>query len=98
MWEGHRVHGADGELVSKSRKPLIWVAVISHRHGTNAYASKTKDGLYRQIRGYVREWWDTEITCYEFPEEANDYEVVRQYFDSVERECLEVCPGVRIGP
>ncbi len=35
----------------------IQIAIVSHRHGNNAYAAKTDAGLYRQLADYCREYW-----------------------------------------
>jgi hypothetical protein len=39
----------------------IWVGILEHKHGTNAYASTTIEGLEKQLYNYVAFWWELEI-------------------------------------
>lgn len=36
----------------------VWVLIIEHRHGSNIYVNKTKDGAAGELFSYVSEWWD----------------------------------------
>lgn len=36
----------------------IFVAVVHHAHGQDAYAAKSKDGLDKQIAGFAESWAD----------------------------------------
>ena len=40
----------------------VHVLVIQHRHGDDLYVCRTTAGAGRQLAGYVREWWDHEMS------------------------------------
>jgi hypothetical protein len=60
--------------------PNIWVGVIEHKHGTNQYAASTEAGLWAQLAGFCREWWDRDGPDYPI-EGRSDEDIVGCYFD-----------------
>ena len=60
----------------------IVIAVITHKHGTNVYASKTIENVKKQVVEYCKEWWDDEVGDQEedfpIPEKADD--IINEYF------------------
>lgn len=67
----------------------IWVAAITHKHGTNVYAATSRIRLIHELHGYVKEWWHSEIPEVPFPDEGSEEDVVDRYFDTLEHETLE---------
>lgn len=67
----------------------IWLAAISHKHGTTVYAAVSRDRLIHELYGYVQSWWSQEIIEEPFPETGKEEEVVDSYFDRLEHETLE---------
>lgn len=71
----------------------IFVGIIAHRYGNNAYASRTEDELYGQLANYCREWWDdsflhgVKIDADKNPPE-DDFECVKMYFNNIGNEYL----------
>lgn len=66
----------------------ILVATVSHKHGTNFYASTTRGGLFKQIHDYVLENWIQENIPFSM---SGIYEEdARVYFANVEDEFLEI--------
>jgi hypothetical protein len=81
---GNLVEIADSvrdNLNLNSVKENVHVGRISHRHGDNFYASRTRESLIKQIAGYCRDWW-AEFCTEECP--ADDQEVIDQYFGEAE--------------
>ena len=58
-------------------KDNVHLAIVSHKFGTNQYASLTKEGLLKQIAEYCTDWW-AEFSTEECPK--NDADIVDQYF------------------
>lgn len=68
----------------------IFVATITHKHGTNVYTSETSEGIHKQIADYCREWWeetvmgkipsdDSKITDVYFAYHAEEYDTDEYY-------------------
>ena len=59
----------------------IFVGVIEHKYGTNYYASRTQDGLEKQIADFCRDWWDSFVSLcdIEIPDEPEA--IIEIYFD-----------------
>ena len=55
----------------------IHVATITHKHGINFYAAKTRKGLEKQLYQFVSEW-DPSLRSRQ-PEEYGD--AISEYFD-----------------
>ena len=68
----------------------IWIAVISHRHGINTYAARTRAKLRKQLYAYVREWWASEIPDEPMPQ-FDKQDAIDQYFERVGHETLDGC-------
>lgn len=69
-----------------------WIAIVSHRHGRNVYAARTKRGLNRQLYEYVKESW-SEITHIEgVPAEPprKHLSAITMYFDSAHEEYVDL--------
>jgi hypothetical protein len=65
----------------------VFVAAISHRHGTNLYAAFTQEALTAQIVEYCQEWWETEWPDKEMP---GDEDIIAEYFsDGNDEGCEE---------
>jgi hypothetical protein len=65
---------------------LVWVLVISHRHGDNMYVHETPEGAKASLVEYVHEWWgECSGRWGEEPEKMphDDEEAVQAYFDKV---------------
>jgi hypothetical protein len=58
----------------------IFVATVSHRHGINAYAAKTRAGIQKQLADYCREWWD-EAGLDPVAEGTADSDIIDAYFE-----------------
>jgi len=60
----------------------VFVASISHRHGTDTVFARTKRALEKKVAGYCREWWDEwdNLTMLGKPPK-NDAECIDAYFD-----------------
>jgi len=59
----------------------IFTAFISHKHGDNTYASKTEEGLKKQIAEYCTDWWNDFDTLSEIKIPETDDEIIDLYFD-----------------
>jgi hypothetical protein len=57
----------------------IWVAVVRHVHGYNAYSDKTEAGLTSQLAAYARANWGPEGV--EGPIPKDDSEAIDRYFE-----------------
>lgn len=62
-------------------KDNVHLAIVSHRFGTNQYASITRAGLVKQIAEYCTDWW-AEFSSDECPK--NDEDIVQEYFNNAE--------------
>ena len=67
----------------------IWLAAITHKHGTTVYAAVSRDQLIHELYGYVKSWWSREIPDESFPGNGTEEEIVDSYFDQLEHETLE---------
>lgn len=72
----------------------VWVAAITHKHGTDLYADATYNGMMKQLASYCRLWWedtqtDTSEDCNTEPP-SEDSDCVREYFRLVEDETYEI--------
>jgi rubrerythrin len=65
----------------------IWIAIISHRHGTNGYAGSTREDVKEKVYAYVAENWELEDMPGELPSDID--QAIEKYFDSVEGESVE---------
>lgn len=61
-------------------KNKIQVLVITHKHGTNFYAAKTKKGIQKELFNYVKAWWKEEM-IHEMPK--GEIQAIEEYFESV---------------
>jgi len=59
----------------------IIVGIINHKYGVNFYASRTYEGLIKEVADFCREWWDdfASLAGTEIPQD--DQEVINEYFD-----------------
>ena len=67
----------------------IWLAAISHKHGTTVYAAVSRDRLIYELYGYVKAWWSQEIPEEPIPETGEAEGIVDSYFDRIAHETLE---------
>ena len=67
----------------------IWVAAITHKHGTTVFTAVTRDQLIHEMYGYVKEWWKQEIPEKPFPHTELEEDAVDRYFDTLDHETLE---------
>lgn len=74
----------------------VYIATISHRHGVNAYASKTLEGLSDQIYDYVCDWWSETQTPKDCRRMKKD-DAIKEYFDSREDEYLDLHGATEVG-
>jgi len=68
----------------------VWIGIVSHRHGTNTYAGKTRAALMRQLYEYVEENWADEIRDDVFPSGQTRRFVIDRYFEEVTHEQLDM--------
>lgn len=78
----------------------IYLATISHKHGTNMYAGGTKEELLHKLAGYCRDqplthWCGSAQVSEERLNAMTDLEVVEAYFQDhpseyVEEDCDEI--------
>jgi hypothetical protein len=74
----------------------VWIATISHRHGTDVYAAKTERKLYSRLVDYVMQWWEDEISGTDVPgltsrrSHSNNQYVVGRYFELVDHESVYI--------
>ena len=78
---------------------LIHTALISHRHGTDFYVSRTEDGIYSKVADYCRQYWSelnnsghTEEDADETapPKDWSDKEIVAHYFEEHGTEGVDI--------
>lgn len=62
-------------------KEIIYIGIIEHRHGTNVYASKTQQGLNKQLAQYCTDNWNDHLNSIKMPE--NNAAITEMYFDEV---------------
>ena len=74
----------------------IWILQISHRHGVNVYASRTKESADATLLRYCRENWDIEQIPDDISSVPED-EIVRTYFEHVNGEYHSIEPAVLRG-
>ena len=74
----------------------IWIAVVSHRHGQNVYAARTRQKLIDELYDYVRQWWESEIPDEKLPKRLSKKAVVDRYFERVGHECLDTMTSVTL--
>ena len=67
----------------------IWLAAISHKHGTTVYAAVSRDRLIHELYGYVQSWWSRELPGVPFPDGMPQEEAVDFYFEKTGHEFLE---------
>ncbi|VGO12689.1 hypothetical protein PDESU_01242 [Pontiella desulfatans] len=67
----------------------IWLAAISHKHGTTVYAAVSRDRLIHELYGYVQSWWKQELPDDPFPAGMPEEEAVDLYFKKIDYEYLE---------
>lgn len=67
----------------------IWLAAITHKHGTSVYAAVSRDRLIHELYGYVKSWWHRELQEEPFPDGMPQEEVVDLYFEKLDYEYLE---------
>ena len=60
----------------------VFIGVIEHKYGINHYASKTEEGLKKQIAEFCTDWWDDFASLSEIEIPATDDEIINVYFDS----------------
>jgi hypothetical protein len=65
----------------------IWIAIISHRHGTNGYAGSTREDAKEKVYAYVAENWELEDMPGELHSDTD--QAIEKYFESVEGEYVE---------
>ena len=79
----------------------VWVAVVTHRHGNNVYASRTRKGIMDQLFDYVVLEWNSEIPDEGLPDilekNISKSEVVDRYFELVGNEYLDTCAQITLG-
>lgn len=68
----------------------IQVATISHRHGVNGYASKTKKGIEKQVADYCREYWADAFPGEDPPADMKDSDAIDAYFEAVADEFYNI--------
>jgi hypothetical protein len=79
-------------------KLKVWVGVIETKHGANVYASRTRDGLVRQLADFCREYClDAGLTA-EKAAAMPDQQVIDLYFEAVHGESVFIEPGVEVEP
>ena len=81
-------------LGSQDVEVEIWIAAVTHKHGTDLYADPTYEGMMKQLAAYCRLWWedtqtDTSEDCDKEPP-SEDSDCVREYFRLVEDESYEL--------
>lgn len=63
----------------------LWILHITHRHGDDLMAFKSKEGADRALSDYVKEWWAQEIgSKVAMPSDVD--EMITQYFELVGEE------------
>lgn len=67
----------------------IWVAAITHKHGTSVFTATTRDRLIHELHRYVKAWWSQEHPEEPFPDDAPKEEAVDLYFEELGHEYLE---------
>ncbi|VGO13672.1 hypothetical protein PDESU_02229 [Pontiella desulfatans] len=67
----------------------IWLAAISHKHGSTVYAAVSRERLIHELHGYVKSWWSRELPEEVFPDGMPEEEAVDRYFGKVGHEYLE---------
>ena len=60
----------------------VFIGVIEHKYGINHYASKTEEGLKKQLAEFCTDWWDDFASLSEIKIPATDQEIIDVYFDS----------------
>ncbi len=74
----------------------IHTALITTKHGTDVYASRTHEGLIKQVAAWCREWWDDAVRYHEYAEDfpesppEDDNKAWRLYFEDNEFEFLDI--------
>ena len=68
-----------------ARRQVIHIAVVSHRHGVNLYASKTEKGLEQKLYEYVCEWWSQSDRLPEEPPKDHT-KAIQMYFEDLDHE------------
>ena len=72
-------------------RPAVYVLAISHRHGTNISVFTTEEKGYEALDEFVKEWWDTEITSEQMPDDRDGR--ISRYFELVDESYeLEISP------
>jgi hypothetical protein len=69
--------------------PEIWVASITTRFGNQCYASRTEEGILKQLAEFCREWWHDakRMGAGEMPGlDTADIDLVETYFEYVDGE------------
>jgi hypothetical protein len=61
-------------------KPLVYVAIFEHKHGTDVRVFQSEDDAQRWRVDLAKEYWDTEMQG-PMPRDATDAEIADDYFD-----------------
>jgi hypothetical protein len=58
----------------------VWVGLVQHACGTNIYAEKTEQKVWKDITQFCRYWWEDEAVPGS-PDGLTDEEIREKYFD-----------------
>jgi hypothetical protein len=67
----------------------VWVAYVTHAHGTELYAAATRDSLEAQLASFCRLWWHELNFAGDSREDtppSDDLACIRTYFDHIDGE------------
>lgn len=65
------------------RTSKVYVTSIEHKHGTNFYVNRSKQGAVNALYDYVEEWWDEAVPAGCGP--ISDYDkatAIEMYFEN----------------
>lgn len=73
-----------------TRPKSVWIAEVSHKHGTNLYVGSTRRKVLRKVVEYCKYSWKDEEVPGPVPRKHED--ICQQYFDHmIEIEGGEYC-------
>lgn len=78
---------------SKEKELRVWVGIVSHRHGYDAYVGVTEEDLYEKLYAYALQWWSEVDSLPAIEGFASKREAVDAYFERHGSEWLQTAPG-----
>jgi hypothetical protein len=63
----------------------VWVAYVTHAHGTELYAADSERSIYQQVADYCRTYADSDLPL-------DNLECITMYFDATEDEWYGIEP------